>query len=164
MSIQDWGNFGEVAGTASGALVGLLFVAVSLNRDRIAQHPALRSDAAQTLVVFMLPLLVAILLLTPRQSSRVLGVELIVLGAVHGVVLAVSARRKRKPGNELQSQLARLLEYTSPNTTTTLLVLTAGATLTAGYVGGLYWLVPAVIVALIGGVANAWLFVIEDPN
>jgi hypothetical protein len=29
---QDWSNFAVVVGSASGALTGLLFVAVSLNR------------------------------------------------------------------------------------------------------------------------------------
>jgi hypothetical protein len=162
--IQEWANFGQVAGDASGALIGLLFVAVSLNRDRIAQHRALRNGALQTLIMFMLPLLVAILLLTPRQPSWVLGIELIALGAVHGLALTITARRTRQAANEVQSRLPRLLDYTSPNAVTTLLVLAAGATLAAGYVGGLYWLVPAVILALIGGVTNAWLFLVENPD
>lgn len=34
----DWQGFAGVAGTASGALTGLLFVAVSLNASRIAGH------------------------------------------------------------------------------------------------------------------------------
>ena len=36
----DWQGFAEVVGAASGALTGLLFVAVSLNATRIAGHLA----------------------------------------------------------------------------------------------------------------------------
>lgn len=49
----DWQGFAEMIGAASGALTGLLFVAVSLNASRIAGHPGLRASAAQTLVLFV---------------------------------------------------------------------------------------------------------------
>ena len=162
ISIEDWGNFGAVAGSASGALVGLLFVAISL--DRIARHPQLRASAVQTLMVFMLPLIIALLLLTPRQPSRALGIEITVLGVIHGVGLAIVGRGKREAGRELSSRLARLLDVTTPNMLTTAFVLAAGASVIAGHTNGLYWLVPAVVVGLIIGVLNAWLFLIRDPD
>ena len=164
MSIQDWSNFGQVAGASSGALVGLLFVAVSLNRNRIAQSPSLRASAIQTLVLFMLPLVVSILLLTPGQRHWVLGAELIALATTGGVILAIAGRGKQTPGSGEESRLAGLLDRSSPNLLTTLLILVAGATLVAGHGGGLYWLVPAVVFALVGGVVNAWLFLIGGPH
>jgi modulator of FtsH protease len=66
-------NFAIVTGGASGALTGLLFVAVSLNRDRIAGHRAVRGVAGQTLVLFLLPLLPALLLMLPRASATSVG-------------------------------------------------------------------------------------------
>ena len=47
--LPGWENFAVISGSAAGALTGLLFVAVSLNRDRIVGHAALRSEAGQTL-------------------------------------------------------------------------------------------------------------------
>jgi modulator of FtsH protease len=44
----DWLGFAEVTGTASGALTGLLFVAVSLNASRIAGHQGLRARQGQS--------------------------------------------------------------------------------------------------------------------
>ena len=35
MTVGVWDNFAVISGSAAGALTGLLFVAVSLNRDRI---------------------------------------------------------------------------------------------------------------------------------
>jgi modulator of FtsH protease len=45
---QDWGNFAVVAGSSAGALTGLLFVAVSLNRERIARHAPLRGESSRS--------------------------------------------------------------------------------------------------------------------
>jgi len=30
--------------------------------------------------------------------------------------------------------------------------------------GGLYWMIPAVFASLVGGVINAWLFLIKVPG
>ena len=38
--LPGWENFAVISGSAAGALTGLLFVAVSLNRDRIVGHAA----------------------------------------------------------------------------------------------------------------------------
>ena len=57
--------------------------------------------------------------------------------------------------------MARYVEKYSPNTITAVLVGVAGVTflLTAG--GGLYWLIPAAVTSLVGGVVNAWLFLVK---
>jgi len=67
--VQDWSNFAVITGSAASALTGLLFVAVSLNRDRVVKHPALRGQAGQTLVLFVLPLLLSVLLVLPGPAG-----------------------------------------------------------------------------------------------
>ena len=88
---QDWGNFAVIAGSSAGALTGLLFVAVSLNRERIARHAPLRAQAGQTLVLFMLPLLLSLLIVLPERSATAFGSWLIVLAAPPAVFLLVLA-------------------------------------------------------------------------
>jgi hypothetical protein len=39
----------------------------------------------------------------------------------------------------------------------------AGVTLIVGG-GGLYWLVPAIILALVGGILNAWVLLVRLPS
>jgi hypothetical protein len=73
----DWQNFAVMTGGASGALTGLLFVSVSLNASRIAGHQGLRASTAQTLVLFLAPLVMAMILLVPGQGDGVLGAELV---------------------------------------------------------------------------------------
>jgi len=40
----------------------------------------------------------------------------------------------------------------------------AGLTMLLRAGGGLYWLIPAVLAGLVGGVINAWLFLLRVPG
>jgi hypothetical protein len=152
-----WTDFATIAGSASGALTGLLFVAVSLNRERLAEHPALRSEAGQTLVLFLLPLIASMVLVIPGEPGWVLGLELVTIAIVSGVAMAVISHGKHPEGEGPEDRLARLLDSVSLELVTTLLVLAAGIIELAG-LNGLYVLAPALILALVNGVVNAWLF------
>jgi hypothetical protein len=44
------------------------------------------------------------------------------------------------------------------------LVGVAGVTLLVRAGGGLYWLIPSVVASLVGGVVNAWLFLVRVPS
>ena len=70
----------------------------------------------------------------------------------------------RRAGHDQDSRVARHIERASPNMVTAVRVALAGLTflLTAG--GGLYWMIPAVLASLVGGVINAWLFLIKVPG
>jgi len=50
--VESWDSFAVVVGGASGALLGLLFVAISIRLEVIVASSELRSRAAQTLVLF----------------------------------------------------------------------------------------------------------------
>jgi hypothetical protein len=158
---SDWTNFGVVVGGASAALTGLLFVAVSLNVARIVRHPALRTTAGQTLVLFAVPLVTSIVLVVPGQPRWTLGVELIVVGLAAGLVLVITGRAKSAGPDE--SRLAQVLDRTSPNIATLVFVEITGVTVLVGHGGGLYWLVPSALLSLVGGVLNAWLFLTRLP-
>ena len=101
--------FGVVVGAASGALIGFLFVAISVNASRIAKHPALHVVASRTLVLFGIPLVAAILVVTPRQADWALGTELIVLGVVAGAALILVGRGRVDIDASPESRLARTL-------------------------------------------------------
>ena len=157
MVAPDWGNFAVITGSAAGALTGLLFVAVSLNRERIATNSALRGQAGQTLVLFMLPLLVSLLLVLPGSSVTTLGTGLIVLAAVAAAAMLLIGREKKPAGDDAPDQLAQLLDKASPNLIVVALIVVAGCLQLAGD-DGLYWAAGASVVSLVSGVANAWLF------
>ena len=151
-----WVDFGEALAAVAGALTGLLFVAVSVKGPAMAASTTLRSRAAQTLVLFMVSVLIAVFLVAP-QPSAALGWELVALAVVSGVTLLVLDRRA---GHSADEGVARYIERFSPNTITAVIVAVAGVSLLAKTGGGLYWLIPAALASLLGGVINAWLFLV----
>jgi hypothetical protein len=152
-----WLSFGEALAAVAGALVGLLFVAVSVKSDVLAASRSLSSRAAQTLVLFMTSVLIAVLLVAP-QPPAALGSELLAVAVVSGTALLILDRRA---GHGSDQRVARFIERFSPNTITAVLVGVAGLTLLLQAGGGLYWLIPAAVTSLLGGVINAWLFLVK---
>jgi hypothetical protein len=152
-----WGGFSETVAAVAGALTGLLFVALSVKGTALSASRALRSRAAQTLVLFLTSVMIAIVLVAPQPAAAV-GSELLALAAVAGVALFILDRRA---GQASEPGVTRFVQRYSPNTITAILVGIAGATLIARSGGGLYWLIPAVTASLIGGAINAWLFLVR---
>ena len=62
-----------------------------------------------------------------------------------------------------ENRVARYVERASPNMVTAVLTGLAGLTFLLKVGGGLYWMIPAVLASLIGGVINAWLFLLKVP-
>ena len=159
----DWQGFAEMTGGARGALTGLLFVAVSLNASRIAGHQGFRTSAAQTLVLFITPLAMAAVLLTPDQSDWALGAELIAIGlAASWILLSFRRVQHGLPDHDKQLHIA-IFNRRWPNVMVMLLFVVSGIILACGEPSGLYLLLPASLVALISGVLNAWHFLLP-PN
>lgn len=73
--MEQWHNFFTLAGTAAATLLGLLFVALSVNKESIAARPLLRSLARQTFLSLSIVLLVSLLGLMPERavSAHVTG-------------------------------------------------------------------------------------------
>ena len=69
----------------------------------------------------------------------------------------------RRAGHHADSRVDRYMERASPNLVTALLIGVAGITFLVKAGGGLYWLIPAVLAGLVGGVINAWLFLVRVP-
>ena len=156
----EWQGFCGGLAAVAGALTGLLFVAISVKSNALAASLSLRARAAQTLVLFLISVLIAILLVAP-QPSAALGWELLAVAAVSGMALIILGRRA---GHSSDQRVARYIERFSPNTTTAVLVGIAGLTFLVKAGGGLYWLIPAVVASLLGGVINAWLFLVRVPS
>jgi hypothetical protein len=154
--VESWDTFAVIVGGAAAALLGLLFVAISIRLTVIARSTELRNRSAETMTLFGIVLLLAVLLAIPRQPIRVLGIEVVVLAVLGGIGLFMLDWRAGR--NRGQQVIGRVLELVSPNTVTTVLLLVAGALLAFRISAGMYVLVGPVIAAFVGGLTSAWLF------
>jgi Ca2+/Na+ antiporter len=153
--MHEWDTFAVVLGGSAGALVGLLFVALSIHASRIANSADLLGRAAQTMLIFAALLLTSLLMSVPGQLDRVLGVELIALALLIGAFLILLERLAKTV--ESQQSLARMLDRVNPSLVTAGGVGLTGVLLVCGVGWAHLVLVPAACVAIIGGLASAFL-------
>lgn len=154
--VQPWHEMYVMVGGASAALAGLLFVAVSINVDRIIAGQGLARRAGETLIVMVTLLVLSVFVLVP-QPRDALAVESLALGVL---LFAAMLGRLRLHLRSLGPAYRRVVPTVILGIVAVPLVV-AGVSLLVGAGGGLYWLVPAVVLGFIGAVVNAWVLLIE---
>ncbi|MGB0094649.1 MAG: hypothetical protein WBP81_19215 [Solirubrobacteraceae bacterium] len=80
-----WTEFAAAAAGASAVLAGLVFVAVSINLEKVLEVKGLPGRAGETIATFLGALIASLLVVVPGQSNTAVGIELAVGG---GVLLA----------------------------------------------------------------------------
>jgi modulator of FtsH protease len=154
-----WTDFALGVVGASATLVGLLFVAVSINLQRILQFRGLPARAGQTLIFLATPLFVSVFVLVPDQSDSALAGEIFAVAFLAGAAhLRICVQSGRSEHELLGLWLANRVV---PAAVATLCLVLAGATLLWQNGGGLYWLVPSLLLAIAAGIANAWVLLVE---
>jgi hypothetical protein len=155
----SWAGFGAAVTAAAAALAGLLFIAVSINLKEILKFKSLPSRAAQTLILFATPLVAGLVVIIPGQARVALGLELLATGLfVGGVQVYLDLTADRGDENTLWR---RVVGRVFPAIVSCGCLVVAGATLLGQSGGGLYWLVPSVLSALIFGLVNVWVLLVE---
>jgi hypothetical protein len=156
---HEWIDFCVAVVGAAAALSGLLVVAVSINIERILRDPTLPARAGQTLVLFVVPMVLGIVMLIPNQARTLLGSELIAIGAfIVGVLLTLNRPSRRAAK---QPRVGWLVTRFLPSVVIPVLVAVAGISLIAKSGGGLYWIAPATLFALVAGLINSWVLLVE---
>jgi hypothetical protein len=162
MSAYDahaWAELGVAAAGAAAVLAGLVFVAVSINLERVVGVRGLPGRAGESLVMFVGAMLASLLLLVPGQSHTALGLELAGTGAVLATALMLIALPglKHQAHHPLSWRITRITAALAASVP----VAIAGLSLLAEWGGGLYWLFAAIALALIAGIGNAWVLLVE---
>jgi hypothetical protein len=155
---SEWTDLFVAAAGASAALTGLVFVAVSINIERILSFKGLPERAAETLSLLLGVTVVSIFGLMPGQSSTALGVELLAQSLVW-IAFLVPLVAKTLPGPDdprgwFVSRIGLVAAGLLP-------LVIGGASLLAESGGGLYWTAAGIIVSLVCGVTNAWVLLVE---
>jgi modulator of FtsH protease len=111
-TLAAWQPFFAAQLGAGAALLGLLFVGLSLNLSRILAAPSLPLRAEIGPILLALQLVVSSLMLVPDLGPRVTGLALLVLAAATWLVttrLALGVLRTTTPAERRHNQLALLL-------------------------------------------------------
>src|SRR3954454_21018021 len=162
MSAYDpaqWSDFALAQLGASAALLGLVFVGMSINLKEFVSTRLLVNRALEAIVLLASVLVAATAVLIPDQSSAVCGAELLVIGVLVSLVVLrlqagirqiVVAHGDRGP-TEASVISRRVVGFGG-----SVLILVAGVLLLAEVGGGLYWWPVAVVAAYLGALINAW--------
>ncbi len=154
-----WSNFFSALVSAGAALTGLLFVAISINLQRILGAPQLVARAGKALATAMLLPVVAVVCLTPEQTRARLGWEVLIL-SVAGSAGVLFLHWKANRRNTYITALQKVMQ------TTVMLASTvpfgvAGLSLIFGRGGGLYWVTVGAVAAILAPVIDAWVLLVE---
>ena len=155
--VSEWSDLFVAAAGATAALSGLVFVAVSINIERILANEGVPDFAMVTLLMLLGALMVSLLGLIPGQSVAAFGWELIGGGMVWA---ALAGQRMRASVPRAGSERYLLSRVVLPLAGVFPLVVGA-VSLIAGSGGGLYWIVAGVITTIFAAVVNAWILLVE---
>jgi modulator of FtsH protease len=135
-----------------------VFVAVSINIERILKFEGLPERALQTVLLLLSVVLVSIIGLIPGQGHVAIGAELLGEALVFGAVIAMLLKRSLPPRSSPHSwRLSRQLVMAAG----TVPLIIGGASILAQAGGGLYWTAAGMILAIAGAVGNAWVLMVE---
>jgi hypothetical protein len=155
-----WTNFFIAAAGASASLAGLVFVALSVNINRILEYPQLPSRASATIGALMLILICSMATLIP-QSALALGIEILVFSICGWTLKAWSAYRAIVDGRRTQRPVREAVTETLLGQIQVLPFIAGGVLLILGDPSGFYWLAGGVITAFVFSVFNAWVLLVE---
>jgi len=154
-----WEPFFTATIAAAAALTGLLFVAISINFDKIFKDAGfLPARAAETLATLLLIVIGSALALVP-QSTRLLGLEIVIV-VVPMLVITVRnqlAYRRQNRNDPLLWTVSRMAGTAAATVPCTV----AGFSLALHGGGGFYWLAAAALLGIVGAVYNAWVLMVE---
>jgi hypothetical protein len=156
-SSQDWTDLFVATAGASAALTGLVFVAVSINIERILKLQGVPERALETVLLLLNVLIVSTLGLAPGQSRTALGIELLVVALLFSGGIAILAVKSLPPAHKRAWRASRLL-LVIPGTVPFVI---GGVSLLAESGGGLYWTLGGIVGAFVGAVTSAWVLLVE---
>ncbi|HEY0812529.1 MAG TPA: hypothetical protein VGE11_04555 [Pseudonocardia sp.] len=153
-----WGVFFAATLGAAATLAGLLFVAVSINLDRVVLNKRLLARAGETLIGLVLSLVASAAELVPQPAVVSAVVLLVVCVTVGGLTLRVQLRhgpdRPSDPWWWFAVRIATVQLVAVPAAVGCIGVLAGGG-------GGLRWVAFGVIAGFALTIYSAWVLLVE---
>lgn len=160
-AVSDWHDFYLLIGTAAATLVGLLFVALSLNLHKLRDenYNDVRILAYRTFYTFIYVLMVSGVLLIPHQTPLGIGLPLLLISGL-GLFntarnIAYVRRGARSPG--FRDVMRRFLTVA----VSLVGLVVVALWVMAGNVTAFYWLTGVILGLLVFASENAWDMLME---
>jgi modulator of FtsH protease len=156
---DGWDSFFVALVGASAALTGLVFVALSINLERIVEYEMLVGRAAEALLLLALPVMLGLAVLVPDVATRTTGAlcaipALIAFATVNRTIAKGRVAARARPPYEFRIRVSIAEVALVPA------VVGAGVLL-GGSTSGIYWIAFAVAAEIAAGIVDAWVPLIE---
>jgi hypothetical protein len=161
--LQSWQVFYATVAAASATLTGLLFVSLSLNRERLRDDTANGplATARRSFVNFLYVLMLSLVLIVPHPAPIGLAVAMIVLGLSR--VVGLIHEMARWPGQFGRSGgRGELLRDVALPIVTVVGLVAVGIAVAMGRTIALFLLVMVVAGLLASATGNAWMLLVQE--
>jgi len=155
-----WTDFFVAAAGASAALAGLVFVALSVNIQRILQYAQLPARAAATLGTLVLILICSMAALIPQRTAS-LGLEILLFGIGGWLLEVLSAWRSATNGAKAGRPAREAALETLLGQIQVLPFIAGGTLLLNSRERGLYWVAAGIVATFVFSMVNAWVLLVE---
>jgi len=157
--VEAWESFAIALAGVCAVLAGLVFLAVSINIERILRVRGLAGRAGESVILFISALCQCAFVLIPQQpvaalGAELLGVGLVTLAILTAILLPAWGMPTRQPRSWTITRVVIQQAAAVP-------AILAGCSLLGWIPGGLYWLAAGVLCAVIAATANAWILLVE---
>ncbi len=159
MNINEWHDFFIATAGSAAALTGLIFVGVSINITKILASRKLPDRALASLILLLNILIVSVLILIPKQTYFVIGVENFFLAITVYIISVVNDIGIYK-NTEAAYQKPYIMHIVL-NQLAVLPYLIAAIIILSGSENGIYWIVPGITFSFIKAVLDAWVLLVE---
>ncbi len=153
----EWVDLFIAGAGAAAALAGLVFVAVSINIERILQGRGNPERGLQAVLLLLGAVVVSIFGLIPQQPSA-FAVEVVAVGGALLLWLILTAPRVLSGTRGHPLWVASRLALPAPSS---LALFIGGISILARAGGGMAWIVAGIVGALVSGVVIAWVLLVE---
>jgi modulator of FtsH protease len=149
-----WHDFGVALVGASAALLGLVFVVVSLHLAAVVDDPVVRRRAEITLGLFATALAASAALLIPGQSREALGIELMVIALIYISLSTLATFHATHSARGVsRDRLARFVL----GELSACLIFVGGLGLLVHALGGAYLVAAGVVLGVLSAMLAIWM-------
>ena len=156
--LGTWAEFLTAVVGAGAGLAGLIFVALSINLDRLAARPKLASRAGETLAVLLLAVIGSAVGLMPMGR---MGFGIVLLAVATPIWVVTLNLQLRQGPDSPDHPYWWFLSRIAVTQCAVVPLMLAGVSMIVGKGGGLFWLGAGVLVAFAGSVYNGWILLVE---